>query len=58
MTLPDMANKIVDATTSTPVLLAIMVINIVVLIGFGLVLRESSNAAERRDAMIERCMQK
>jgi hypothetical protein len=54
----DIAKQVVDSLRGTPFLLALLVINIIVLIGFSLVIHEVSNAMERREALILKCLDK
>jgi hypothetical protein len=54
----DVAVKAVDALRSTPVMLGLILINVMVLIGFWYTLHSVANAMERRDAMIKACIQK
>ena len=42
---------------STPFLLGLMVINVIVLIGFAFTLREIGKGIERRDAIIKDCVE-
>jgi hypothetical protein len=59
-----MIDKITNAATaiaenfkSQPMVLALILINIIFLVAMTFVLREVSQGLERRDAMIERCIQ-
>ena len=52
----DVAHKVIDQMRGSPFVLALLVINIVVLIGFTFTLYEVSKAVERRDRILERCI--
>jgi hypothetical protein len=52
----DIAHKVIDSMKAAPFVLALLVINIVVLVGFTFTLHEVSNAVERRDRILERCI--
>ncbi|MET4203910.1 hypothetical protein [Bradyrhizobium sp. LA6.12] len=52
----EIAKQVVETMRATPFLLAILIINLAVLIGFAFTLREVGNAIARRDAMLERCI--
>ena len=54
----DIANKVIDTMRATPFVLALLIINTVVLGGFAFSMHEISNAAERRDGLLELCMKK
>ena len=49
-------DKVAVAFQDTPVLMAAMVINVLVLSGFWFTLGKISDAAARRDAMLEKCI--
>lgn len=51
-------NHLIEALKAQPLALALVALNAVFLIVFSLVLREVSQGIERRDAMIERCLNK
>ena len=53
----DIAKQVVETMRATPFLLAILIINLAVLIGFAFTLREVGKAIARRDAMLERCIE-
>ena len=52
----DIANRVIDTMRATPFVLALLVINIVVLAGFSFSLHEISKAADRRDAILGKCL--
>jgi hypothetical protein len=52
----DVAKQVIDTMKATPFVLALLVINVVVLCGFTFTLHEVSNAVERRDKILERCI--
>jgi hypothetical protein len=54
----DVAGKAVDALRSTPVILALILMNVIMLSGFWYTLHSVANAMERRDAMIKACIEK
>jgi hypothetical protein len=54
----DIAHKVVESLKSTPLVLALMLLNVVVLVGFWYTLHSVANAMERRDAMIKACIDK
>lgn len=51
-----LAHKLIDSMTGAPFVLAVLVINLAVLAGFTLTLMEISQAVERRDRILERCI--
>lgn len=52
----DIAHKVVESLRATPFLLALVLINTVVLAGFAFTLSHVSDAIERREKMLERCL--
>jgi hypothetical protein len=54
----DVAGKAVDALRSTPVMLGLILLNVVMLLGFWYTLHSVANAMERRDDMIKTCIEK
>jgi len=50
------AKQVVESLRGTPFVLALVILNIVALLGFGYVLHEVSNAMERREGLIEKCI--
>jgi hypothetical protein len=52
----EVASKAVDALRSTPVILALILLNVVMLAGFALTLYSVASGMERRDAMIKACI--
>ena len=52
----DIANKVIDTMRATPFVLALLIINTVVLGGFAFSMHEISNAAERRDGLLQSCL--
>ena len=57
MTTKELAAQVIEQLRGTPFVLALMVINIIVLAGFGFALHEVANAQERRDAIIGKCLE-
>jgi hypothetical protein len=53
---PEVAQKALDIFKATPLIFAMVVINIVALLGFGYVLHEVSDAMERREGLIKACI--
>ena len=53
----DIAHKVVESLRSTPFVLALLVLNIIVLAGFAYVLHEVSSAMQRREAILARCFE-
>jgi hypothetical protein len=53
-----LANNVIDSLRSTPMALAVIVLNTMFLIMLVFVLREVAKSIERKDAMIERCLAK
>lgn len=54
----DLAKQVVDQLKGTPFVLALLIVNIIALGGFGYTLNEVSNAMERREALILKCLEK
>jgi hypothetical protein len=54
----DVAGKAVDALRSTPVILALILMNVIMLSGFWYTLHSVASAMERRDSMIKACIEK
>jgi hypothetical protein len=52
----DLAKQVVEKMGATPFVLAILIVNVVVLAGFTYTLHEVSDAVERRDKILERCI--
>jgi hypothetical protein len=52
----DLAKQVIETMRATPFVLALLVINVVVLAGFTYTLHEVSDAVERRDKILERCI--
>lgn len=52
----DLAKQVVEQMRSTPFVLALLIVNVVVLAGFTYTLHEVSDAAERADKLLERCI--
>jgi hypothetical protein len=53
-----LASNVIDSLRSTPMALAVIVLNTIFLIMLVFVLREIAKSIERKDAMIERCLAK
>ena len=54
----ELASKVVDNFKATPMLFGLLIINVAALIGFAFTLNEVSNAMERREAIIMKCLEK
>jgi hypothetical protein len=52
------AQDVVSALRGQPFALSLVIINILVLVGFGYTLREVGKSIERKDAMLQRCIGK
>lgn len=52
----DLAKQVVESMKATPFVLSLLIINIIVLVGFTYTLHEVSDAAERADKMLEKCI--
>jgi hypothetical protein len=52
----DIAKQVVDSMKASPFVLALLIINVAVLIGFSFTLYEVSKAVARRDNILERCI--
>jgi hypothetical protein len=52
----DLARQVVETMRATPFVLALLIVNVIVLAGFTFTLYEISNAVERRDKILERCI--
>jgi hypothetical protein len=52
----DIAHKVVESLRSTPFVMALLVINVIVLAGFAFTLHEVSSAMERREGILEKCL--
>ena len=48
----------IDALKGAPILLAAMILNVIVLAGFGWTIHQVSSSIERRDALIKSCLEK
>jgi hypothetical protein len=54
----DVARQVVESLRGTPFVLAIVIVNILALLGFGWTLNEVSNAMERREGIIKACIER
>lgn len=52
----DIAHKVIDGMRGVPFLLAILILNLAVLAGFSVTLWSVSNAMERREVILARCL--
>jgi hypothetical protein len=52
------AKQVIDTMRATPFVLAILIVNSLALVGFAYSLHEISNAAERRDGLLELCLKR
>lgn len=52
------ATSIVEGLKHQPLVLALIVMNLLFIIGFGYMLREVGQSAARRDAMLQHCVMK
>jgi hypothetical protein len=58
VTTTKLASQVIEQLRGTPFVLALLVINIIVLVGFAYTLHEVGNAIERRDAMVRACIER
>lgn len=58
MTTRELAQQVVEQLRGTPFVLALLLINITVLAGFAFTLHEVSKGNERRDVMIQACIER
>jgi hypothetical protein len=54
----DVAKHVVESLRGTPFVMALVIINICALLGFGYVLHEIGNSMERREAWVKYCLEK
>lgn len=54
----EIAHQVIEQLRGTPFVLALLVINILVLIGFAFTLHEVGNAIERRDGILKTCIER
>jgi len=54
----EVAKQVVESLRGTPFVMALVIINIVALVGFGLVLNEIGNSMERREAWVKLCLER
>lgn len=52
----ELADKVIENLRGTPFVMVILIINVLVLAGFGFTLHEVGNAIERRDNILEKCI--
>jgi hypothetical protein len=57
-TTKELASQVIEQLRGTPFVLALLVINIIVLVGFAYTLHEVGNAIERRDGLIKACIER
>jgi hypothetical protein len=53
-----LANNIVESLRTQPLALALVLINVIVLAGFAFTLHEVSKSIERKDAMLQSCIER
>jgi hypothetical protein len=58
MTTKELAEQVIENLRGTPFVLALLVINIIVLVGFAFTLHQVGNGIERRDAMVRACIER
>lgn len=51
-----LAGDLIESLKAQPIILAFIMINLIFMVVIALVLREVGQAIERRDAIIERCL--
>ncbi|TYL96598.1 hypothetical protein FXB40_11130 [Bradyrhizobium rifense] len=54
----ELARQVVEQLKGTPFVLALLVINIIVLAGFAYTLHQVSNAMERRESILQSCIER
>jgi len=54
----DIAKQVVESLRGTPFVLALVMLNVVSLVGFGFVLHEVSSAMERREPLLKACIER
>lgn len=54
----EVAKHVVESLRSTPVILALLLLNMIMLVGFWYTLHSVANAMERRDTMIKTCIER
>ena len=54
----ELAKQVIDGLKASPFVLALIVINVISLAGFGYILHEVSEAIERREALIKACIER
>lgn len=54
----EVAKQVVESLRGTPFVMALVIINICALVGFGLVLNEIGNSMERREAWVKYCLER
>ncbi|TYL87420.1 hypothetical protein [Bradyrhizobium cytisi] len=58
MTSGELARQVVEQLKGTPFVLALLVINVIVLAGFAYTLHQVSNAMERRETILQSCIER
>ena len=53
----EIANQVLENLRGTPFVMALLVINVIVLMGFAFTLHEVADSIERRDKTIEKCLE-
>ena len=51
------AASVVEALRNQPLILALIIINVIVLAGFGYTLHQISKSIERKDALLQSCFE-
>ena len=54
----DVANKVVESLRGTPFVMALVIVNVMALIGFVIVLNHVAEAMERREPLLKACIEK
>jgi hypothetical protein len=54
----ELAQQVIENLRSTPLVMALLIINVLVLAGFAFTLHEVGNAIERRDGLIKACIER
>lgn len=54
----ELAQQVMENLHGTPLVMALLIINVLVLAGFAFTLHEVGNAIERRDGLIKACIER
>ena len=54
----DVAKQVVESLRGTPFVLALVIVNVIALVGFGIILNHVANAMERREVLLKACIER